>query len=69
MTTLYVTNDTDILPIECNSKIRTRVSEECMTQFTYKDKIDPEQVVLKVLLDELKIKPDEQHQWYRIEPE
>ena len=69
MKTLYVTNNTDILPIECDSKVKTRVSEECMTQFTYKSSINPKEVVLKVLLEQLKIHPEDRHNWSLIDPD
>ena len=53
--TLKISNGTDTVDVECTNKIHTRVSEECVLQLTYKNKIVPEQVVLQVLLEELKI--------------
>jgi hypothetical protein len=53
--TLKITNGIESFDIECTNKIHTRVSEECLLQMTYKNKIIPEQVVLQVLLEELKI--------------
>lgn len=53
--TLTISNGTDTVDVECTNKIHTRVSEECVLQMTYKNKIVPEQVVLQVLLEESKI--------------
>jgi len=53
--TIKITNGIELFEIECTNKIHTRVSEECLLQMTYKNKIIPEQVVLQVLLEELKI--------------
>jgi len=53
--TIKITNGIELFDIECTNKIHTRVSEECLLQMTYKNKIIPEQVVLQVLLEELKI--------------
>lgn len=69
MKTLYVTNNTEIIPIVCDSTIHTKVSEECVTQFTYKSNINPKEVVLKVLLEELSIDPEDRNNWSLIEPE
>lgn len=61
--TLTISNGTDTIDIECTNKIHTRVSEECLLQMTYKNKINPEEVVLKVLLDESKVPQQEQDKW------
>lgn len=60
--TLKISNGTDTFDIECTNKIHTRVSEECMLQLTYKNKVVPEQVVLQVLLEESKI--TDQEGWF-----
>lgn len=60
--TLTISNGTDTVDVECTNKIHTRVSEECVLQMTYKNKIVPEQVVLQVLLEESKI--TNQEGWY-----
>ena len=60
--TLTISNGTDTVDVECTNKIHTRVSEECVLQMTYKNKIVPEQVVLQVLLEESKITNHEG--WY-----
>jgi hypothetical protein len=52
---LTVTNGIDSIDVECTPKIHTRVSEECIKRFYDIEPFDPEEVVLYVLLDELKI--------------
>lgn len=63
MKTLTITNGTESYDIECTNKIHTKVSEECMLQLTYKNRINPEEVVLKVLLEESKINTGNQSNW------
>jgi hypothetical protein len=63
MKTLTITNGKESYDILCTKKIHTMVSEECVNQFTYKDNIIPEEVVLTVLLKEVNINPDEIDNW------
>jgi hypothetical protein len=63
MKTLTITNGTDSYEILCTKKINTMVSEECMSQFTYKDNINPKEVVLTVLLKECNIDQKEINDW------
>jgi hypothetical protein len=52
---LTITNGIESIDIECTPKIHTRVSEECVNQFLYTDIINPEEIVLSVLLKEIEI--------------
>lgn len=61
MKTLTLTNGTKYIQVECTNKLNTKISEECMIQLSHKNKINPEEIVLKVLLEELKI--DNKDEW------
>lgn len=50
-----ITNGIETIEIECTPKIHTRVSEECVNQFYYTDTINPEEIVLSVLLEEAEV--------------
>lgn len=63
MKTLTITNGKEFIDIECDKLINLRVSEECVTQFTYKDKVNPEEIVLSVLLERAKVDPKEWSNW------
>lgn len=67
MKTLTITNGKESYDILCTKKIHTMVSEECVRQFTFKDIINPKEVVLSVLLKESNINQEEINDWEIIE--
>lgn len=60
---LTISNGTESFEIECTSTINTKVSEMCMIQLSQTDKIDPNAVVLNVLLDEIGIEENDKSNW------
>lgn len=66
---LTITNGAKSIDIECTKTIITKVSEECLNQFTYKHTINPKEVVLTVLMRESNINLNELNQWRLIENE
>lgn len=59
MKLLKITNGTEYIQVECTNKLNTKISEECMIELGYKSKINPEEIILKILLEELRIKNKE----------
>ncbi len=60
---LTISNGSESFEIECTSTINTKVSEMCMIQLSQTDKIDPNDVVLNVLLDEIGIEEKDKSNW------
>jgi hypothetical protein len=63
MKTLTITNGKETIDIVCNKLISLKVSEDCLNQLTYKNKIVPEDVVLSVLLEEAKVESSDRINW------
>jgi hypothetical protein len=60
---LTITNGTESIDIECTTKIRTRVSEECFLRMKNTTSIDVNKIVLDVLLDEAQIIMEDRINW------
>lgn len=60
---LTISDGTESFEIECTSTINTKVSEECMIQLSQTDRINPQDIVLKVLLDEIGIEEKDTVNW------
>jgi hypothetical protein len=60
---LTITNGTESIDIECTTKIRTRVSEECFIAMKNTTSIDVNNIILHVLLDETQIIMEDRNKW------